>query len=203
MIIDKPAHTQTPIHELIAQRWSGRAYDPNKSVSHEQLLAIIEAARWAPSCFGDEPWRYIIWDKHSDKQSWQRAFDCLAPGNQEWVVDAPVLMLASADSEFQKNGKPNRWGQHDTGAASENLCLQATALGLMAHQMGGFDSDKIRGEFMIPERFTPMAMITIGYQLDQAALQGEIKEREMAPRERQALASRFFAGAWGTGISEK
>ena len=201
MRINKPASTQTPIHELIAARWSGRAYDPSKTVDDEQLLAILEAARWAPSCFGDEPWRYLIWKKKADKKNWQRAYDCLAPGNQEWVIDAPILMLACADSVFQKNGKPNRWGQHDTGAASENICLQATALGLMAHQMGGFDSDKIRTEFNIPERYTPMAMITIGHQLDLQQLTGASKERELEPRERSPLQQRFFEGAWGQGFN--
>ncbi len=197
----KPAITQTPIHPLIAARWSGRAYDPAKPVSRDHLLALLEAARWAPSCYGDEPWRYVVWDREADADGWRRAFDCLAPGNQAWVKDAPLLMLSAADSLFNHNGNPNRWGQHDTGAASENLCLQAEALGLMAHQMGGFDADKARAVAGVPERFTPMAMIAVGHPADPASFSDEARERETAPRKRRALGELFFHGAWGRPVA--
>ncbi len=193
----KPAITQTPIHELIAARWSGRAYDATRPVSQTQVIALLEAARWAPSCFGDQPWRLIVWDKNTDAASWQQAFDCIVPGNQSWVVDAPVLVLAIADSLFTHNGKPNRWAQYDTGAAVENLCLQAEALGLMAHQMGGFDPDKARTAFGIPEQYTPMAMVSVGYPAAPATFSAEVAERENAPRSRRPLGELFFSGSWG------
>jgi len=193
---NKLAQTQVPIHELIARRWSGRAFDAQKTLPRTQLLALLEAARWAPSCFGDEPWRYIVWDRGRDQAAWQKAFDCLAEGNQIWVRNAPVLMLSSADASF-RNGKPNRWGQHDTGAASENLCLQAASLGLMAHQMGGFDVEKIRHAFAIPERYMPMAMIAVGYPGPVSVLENEkYREMESAPRRRQPLEQCFFEAAW-------
>ena len=194
---DKPALTSTPIHDLLARRWSGRAYDADKRVSREQLLALLEAARWAPSCFGDQPWRYLVWDRHRDPATWQKAFECLGAWNQNWVKNAPLLLLASSDSVFQKNAKPNRWGQYDTGAASENICLQAVALGLMAHQMGGFDADKTRQTFSIPDAYTPMAMIAVGYQGAPDMLDDELKQQELAARERRPLGERFFEGAWG------
>lgn len=193
----KPAITQTPIHEIIAERWSGRAYDASKPVSQTQIIALLEAARWAPSCFGDQPWRLIVWDKNTDAAAWQKAFDCLVPGNQSWVVDAPVLVLGIADSLFNHNGKPNRFAQYDTGAAIENLCLQAQAMGLMAHQMGGFDADKARTVFGIPEQYTPMAMISVGYPADPATFSAEVAERENTPRSRRALGELFFSGTWG------
>ncbi|MDO9393083.1 MAG: nitroreductase family protein, partial [Methylotenera sp.] len=143
----KPAITQVAINETIANRWSGRAYDASKIISHEQIVALLEAARWAPSCFGDQPWRFIVWDKNADAQTWQQAFDCLAPGNQTWVKDAPVLLLVCSDTLFNHNQQPNRWAQYDTGAAAENLCLQASGMGLMAHQMGGFNADIARENF--------------------------------------------------------
>jgi nitroreductase len=196
----KPAITQVSINETIANRWSGRAYDASKQVSHEQIIALLEAARWAPSCFGDEPWRFIVWDKNTDKNAWQQAFECLVPGNQGWVKDSPVLMLVCADSLFNHNQTPNRWGQYDTGAAAENLCLQASHMGLMAHQMGGFNADKAREQFAIPAQYMPMAMLCVGYAADIATVTGEALTREMAERKRQPLGALFFADSWGKSI---
>lgn len=193
----KPAITQVPIHELIANRWSGRAYDARKPVTRAQVIALLEAARWAPSCYGDQPWRFVVWNKDEDAVAWQAAFDALSPGNQGWVRHAPLLLLVCADSLFTHNGQPNRWAQYDTGAAAENLCLQAEALGLMAHQMGGFDAEAIRGVAAVPAQFTPMAMISVGYPADPATLVGEAAERELAPRKRRALGELCFAGHWG------
>jgi len=193
----KPAITQAPIHELIAARWSGRAYDGAKPVSHELTLALLEAARWAPSCYGDQPWRFVVWNRGEDAAAWQTAFDTLASGNQGWVKDAPLLLLVCADTLFNHNAQPNRWAQYDTGAAAENLCLQAEALGLMAHQMGGFDPDRARAVARVPEQFTLMAMISVGYPADPATFSPEVRERETAPRKRRALGDLFFAGAWG------
>jgi nitroreductase len=193
----KPATTQVPVHDLIANRWSGRAYDPHKPVSRTQVIALLEAARWAPSCYGDQPWRMVAWNRQEDAAAWQAAFDALAPGNQGWVKDAPLLLLVCADSLFNHNGQPNRWAQYDTGAAAENLCLQAEALGLMAHQMGGFDAEKLRVVAGVPEQFTPMAMIAVGYPADPATFSAETAERENSPRKRRALGELFFSGTWG------
>ena len=200
MILEKRAQTSVAIHDLIARRWSPRAFDKSKPVFREQVMALLEAARWAPSCFGDEPWRYLLWDRHRDPASWKKAFDCLAEGNQVWVKNAPLLLASIAGSQFARNGKPNRWGQHDTGAASANLVLQAVALGLAAHQMGGFDADKLREKFAIPAGCAPMAMIAVGYQADADILEEEIKERELAPRARKPLGEKFFEGTWGVPV---
>lgn len=196
----KPAVTQVPVHDLIAGRWSGRAYDAGRAVSGQQVLALLEAARWAPSCYGDQPWRFVVWNKADDAGGWQAAFDCLAPGNQGWVKDAAVLVLATADTLFNHNGQPNRWAQYDSGAAAENLCLQAEALGLMAHQMGGFDADKARAAFGVPEQYTLMAMMAVGHPADIDTLMPEAREREIAPRKRRALGELFFAGEWGKPV---
>ena len=197
----KVAKTQVPIHELVARRWSGRAFDRDRPLERVQLIALLEAARWAPSCYGDEPWRVIVWDRLQDESLWRKAFECLGEWNQRWVKNAPVLMLTVADSVFEKNGKPNRWGQHDTGAAGENLYLQAAALGLMAHPMGGFDADKARRVFAIPEQFAPMAMIAVGHPAPAEVLEGEYRELELAGRTRKPLGERFFEGGWGTPVS--
>ena len=196
----KPAITQVAIDTTIAERWSGRAYDAAKTVSHEQVVALLEAARWAPSCFGDEPWRFIVWNKASNPQTWQLAFDCLVPGNQAWATDAPVLVLTCADTLFGHNQKPNRFAQYDTGAAAENLCLQAASMGLMAHQMGGFDADLAREKFNIPAQYTVMAMISVGYPADIATLSGDALARETAARTRKPLSELFFDASWGQGV---
>ncbi|OIQ80046.1 NADH dehydrogenase [mine drainage metagenome] len=196
----KPAITQTPIHDLIAQRWSGRAYDAPRPVGREQVISLLEAARWAPSCYGDQPWRLVVWDRGHDAAGWQAAFETLAPGNQGWVRDAPVLVLVAADTLFTHNGQPNRWGQYDTGAAACNLCLQAEALGMMAHQMGGFDPEKIRSVAGVPEQYVPMAMISVGYPADPATHSAEVSARENTPRARRALGELFFDGAWARPI---
>lgn len=197
---DKLAKTRAPIHDLIARRWSGRAFDAGKPVSREQILSLLEAARWAPSCYGDEPWRFIVWDKNSDAASWREAFACLGEFNQQWVKNAPVLVLATAGGAFHHNGKPNRWGRYDTGAAAENLCLQAAAQGLMAHQMGGFDTEKTRQSFNIPLEYECMAMIAVGHPASADVLEGDLKTRELSERLRSPLEERFFEGAWGVRI---
>jgi nitroreductase len=197
---NKLASTAVPIHDLLARRWSPRAFDAARPVSDAQMTALVEAARWAPSCFGDEPWRYLIWNRSRDEASWRAAFDCLAESNQAWAINAPVLMLSCAGSKFRHNGNPNRFGQHDTGAASMALVLEAVALGLAAHQMGGFDAAKARAAFAIPEEYTPMAMIAIGYQAEPHVLAGDQFVKEQAVRSRQPIREHFFEGQWGKPI---
>lgn len=195
--MDKPAITEAPLETTIANRWSGRAYDASKPISREQVITLLEAARWAPSCFGDQPWRFVVWNKGINQAAWQLGFECLVPGNQSWVENAPVLMLICADTVFNHNEKPNRWAQYDTGAAAENLCLQARSMGLMAHQMGGFDANLTREKFNIPEQYTPMAMVSVGYPAEISTLTGDVLARETAARTRKPLSQLFFDASWG------
>ena len=203
--MQKTAVTQQPINALIANRWSARAFDSSKPVNQEQIIALCEAARWAPSCFGDEPWRFIVCQKDNaqniESDSWQLAFDCLAASNQTWVKNAPIIMLVCADSLFGHNQTPNRWSQYDTGAAAENICLQASGMGLIAHQMGGFNADVAREAFNIPAQITPMAMIAIGYEGDADCLPEDLKTRELAARKRKPLGDLFFSETWGKPVA--
>ncbi len=196
----KTATTSVPISEIIRKRWSPRAFDPNKPVSHDDLLALLEAARWAASCYNDQPWRYIVCNKTIDAEGWQRGLDVLVEKNRQWAKNAPVLMLSIAMQDFNHNGKPNRWAQHDTGAASASLCLQAVALGLSVHQMGGFDADKARSVFKLPDNCQPMAMMAVGYQADVDTLDEDFKVMELAERSRAELQGRFYAGRWGVEV---
>jgi len=199
MLLQKNAVTSVPIHELFVRRWSSRAYDPNRPVPREALTALLEAGRWAMSCNGDEPWRFLIWDRTRDPEGWQKAFDTLSEGNRKWVRNAPVIMLSCAGSQYEATGKPNRHAQHDTGAASCSISLQAAAGGLMVHQMGGFDVEKARAAFGIPAEYAPMAMMAVGYQTTPDILDDETKQKELRPRARKPLAERFYEGGWGQG----
>ncbi len=199
-MIPKPLDTCVPIMPVFAERYSGVSFDPARPVERAQLLALSEAARWSPSCFGDQPWRLLICDKSSNPAAWDKAFACLMEGNQGWCRNAPVLVISCCDTLLTRNDKPNPFGAYDTGAAALAFSLQAASMGLMTHQMGGFVGDKARELFSIPERYRPLAMMALGYQLPQEQLPDAQRERELAPRERAALGTRFFAGEWNKGI---
>src|SRR5690348_17841586 len=157
--MEKPAETKYPIEDLIARRWSPRAFE-ERLVESEKLKSLFEAARWAPSSSNEQPWRFLAATK--DNQSdYDKLFSCLSEGNAKWVFRAPVLMLSVASLFFEDDGKPNRHALHDTGLAAENLVLQATALGLQAHQMAGYDVEKARRQCQIPSGFNLVAMIAV------------------------------------------
>jgi nitroreductase len=201
-MFEKKADTNVPMHDLFVRRWSPRVYDPRKTVSRDQLATLLEAARWAPSCNGDEPWRYLIWDRQRDPAGFAKAFDCLSENNRKWVKNVPLLMLSCAGSIFEVKQTANRWTQHDTGAATTCMALQAVALGLVVHQMGGFDAEKARAAFSIPPEYTPMAMIAVGYQAEPDTMDDEeVKKKELAPRTRKPVSTRFFVGGWGMGVT--
>lgn len=183
------------VHELIAKRWSPRSFDPNRDVAHKDLIVLLEAARWAPSCFNAQPWRFIVCQKSKNEAHWKTALDSLVEKNRQWAKNAPILMLVAAVETFSHNGKPNRWAMYDTGAASLSLSLQATAMGLIVHQMGGFDAEKSREAFNLPEDCRPMAMMAMGYQ------SGGFEDGLKAPeRSRVPLKECFYLGTWGRGI---
>jgi len=197
---ERRALTGVPIDDLLAKRWSPRAYDNSRGITRAQLSALLEAARWAPSCNGDQPYRFLVVDRQADAGTWAKVFDCLNENNRKWVKNVPVLVLACANSLFQ-NGKPNRWGQYDTGAASLALALEAVSLGLIAHQMGGWDLDKLRAALEIPAEYTPMSLIAVGYQAEPDVLDEETKKKELRPRERKPLTEHFYQGAWGKPVA--
>lgn len=194
----KPAPASHAIHDLIRQRWSPRAFDPSRPVARADLLSLLEAARWSASCFNDQPWRYLICDRFEDAESWQTMLDCLGESNQVWARNAPILLLSVASNHFGHNGNPNRWAGYDTGAATACLSLQAVALGLAVHQMGGFDATKATEAFGLPAESTPMAVLALGYQAAAETLNEALQSKELAPRTRKPLAEIGFWGKWPT-----
>lgn len=193
--MEKPAPSKQPIEPLIARRWSPRAFE-ERPVEPEKLKSLFEAARWAPSSNNEQPWRFLVATK-DNRSEYDKLFSCLSEGNAKWVFRAPVLMLSVASLFFEDDGKPNRHALHDTGMAVENLVLQATALGLQAHQMAGYDAEKARKECQIPSGFEPVAMIAVGYPGDPAILPDYLRERELKPRERQPIEDFVFSASWG------
>jgi len=194
-LMQNPAPSDFPVHDLIRERWSPRAF-ADKPVPQNVLRSIFEAARWAPSCYNEQPWAYLVAPKN-DKDSFAKMLGVLVEFNANWAKSAPVLAIAVAKLSFANNNAPNRNAQYDTGAATALLSMEATAHGLAVHQMAGFDPDKAREVFGIPAGWEAIAAIAIGYPGDPASLPQPLKDREMAPRTRKPIAEFVLAGHWG------
>lgn len=134
--MEKYTENKYPINNLLKQRWSSLAFT-DKMVSSEVLLSLLEAARWSPSCFNEQPWSFIVATKENPAE-YDRLFSCIVEGNQPWAGLAPVLMLSVAKLSFDRNNNPNRHAFHDVGLAVASLTFQATEMGLRVHQMGVF-----------------------------------------------------------------
>ncbi|PMB12960.1 nitroreductase [Fischerella thermalis CCMEE 5282] len=193
--MQKLAKTQYPIHNLLQSRWSPLAFS-QQVVEPEKLLSVLEAARWTASSFNEQPWSFIITTKKNPTE-FDHLLGCLTETNQQWAQDAPVLMLSVAKLRFDRNGKENRHAFHDVGAAVANLVIQATAVGLFVHQMAGFDVEKAREVFGIPDDYEPVTAIAIGYLGDPQKLPENLLQRELAPRTRKPLEKFVFTGNWG------
>ncbi len=188
----KPADVSHPIHDLIGERWSPRAFD-DRPVEHAKLHSILEAARWAASAGNKQPWYFIIATKeHADDHA--QFVTTLWEGNGRWAQHAPVLLLVVAKL-YEYAGKEQA-SFYDVGMAVGNLVTQAVDLGLVTHQMGGFDADKARVLLNIPEGYVPLAMIALGYPGAPETLPDDLREREVAPRTRKPLEEFVFEGRW-------
>ncbi len=189
----KPADIQYPIHDLLRQRWSPRAFD-DRPIEPEKIRSLFEAARWAPSSNNEQPWRFLAATKEQ-KTEYDRLFNCLVEGNQTWAHRAPMLLLSVATLQFE-DGSPNRHALHDTGMAAENLVIQATVLGLVAHQMAGFRIDQARADCQIPDGYEPVAMMAVGYPGDPALLSDRLRVREVQPRSRKPVKEFVYSTTW-------
>src|SRR5712691_2956422 len=158
--MEKPAPAEFPVHELIRRRWSRRSFS-ERPVDEEALRALFEAARWAPSSYNEQPWSFILTRK--GEEAFDRLAACLTGSNVRWAPRAPVLVLSVAKLDIARSGAPNRHAFHDVGLSVDNLVLQATALDLFVHQMAGFDTEKAREVFGVPEGYEPVAVIAIGH----------------------------------------
>lgn len=176
------------------ERWSPRSFS-DREVSSESLAKAFEAARWAASCFNEQPWRFLVGRRGSE--TYNKIFESLGEFNQKWARSAPVLILGTALTNFSHNGTPNRFAFYDLGAAASYMTLQAAALGLSTHQMAGFDPDEARELLGIPADYLIGSVIALGYQDDPEKLPDErYIQMETAPRQRKPLRE-FVLSAWG------
>ena len=197
-MISKIANTDFPIHDLIARRWSARAFS-TKKVEKSKLLSILEAARWAPSSRNEQPWRYIIFtDDNLEKLD--KARSVLLEINN-YAKRAPILICAITKKTYSDNGIYNRLHFHDLGAANENMFLESFNQGLIMHEMGGFNRDKAREVFNIPADYEVGIMIAIGYQDSHEILPERYREKANSPRERKPLSEIAFFEELGNGIT--
>ncbi|MDT5155954.1 MAG: hypothetical protein QOH51_311 [Acidobacteriota bacterium] len=181
-----------PIEELFLDRWSPRAMS-GETIDEKELLTLFEAARWAPSSYNNQPWRMLY--ARRDTEHWPLFLGLLVEGNRAWAKDAAALVLFVSKETFDFNGQPYPTHSFDTGAAWENLALQATLKGLVTHGMQGFDYERARTELNIPEGFRVEAMAAVGRPGDPATLSEEMKKRE-APSDRKPLAEIICEGAF-------
>jgi nitroreductase len=191
---NKLADADHPLHPLLHQRWSPRAFAP-RPVEQGKLLSLLEAARWSPSGGNKQPWSFIV-GAQGDGATYQRLVSCLNRGNAEWATAAPVLILSVAQT-VTDDGNPMRYAFHDLGMAEMSLLVQAVAVGLHAHPMAGFSAERARAEFAIPEGFEPVLMLAIGYLGDPGQLNEQRRSQELAPRTRKPLSAFIFAERWG------
>jgi len=194
--MDRPAPAESPIAHLLAHRWSPRSF-ADRPVDAAILQQLFEAARWAASSFNDQPWYYLVATREKPEE-YQKMLACLVAFNQTWAKAAPVLAISVARTTFQHDGSVNRHAQHDVGAASASLALEATELGLAIHQMAGFDANRTRETYDIPPGYEPVAAMAIGYPGDAAALPDALREREIAARTRKPVSDFVFSGSWGS-----
>ena len=192
----RQARTDHPIHELMARRWSPYVYS-NRPVSDDDLRSLFEASRWAASSYNEQPWSYIV-ATNADPAAHAKVLSCLVEGNQEWAAVAPVLAIGCTSLHHKHNGKRNGAAEHDLGAASFSLALQAVALGLHAHQMIGIHPDRVRELYKVPEGVEPLTGLAVGYLGKLDDLPEKLRDRDANGKGRKPLKDFVFGDAWGT-----
>jgi nitroreductase len=194
----KTARADREVIDLILQRWSPRAFDATRPVARDDLLRLFEAARWAPSSFNEQPWRFVVVERATAPDRFAAVASALTGRNPQWASSAPVLVVVAVTDVLERFEERNRHAWYDTGQAVAFLTLQATSMGLSLRQMEGFESDKTRAACAIPSGFEPVVVMAVGYAGDPATLQHEKhREAEVTPRTRKSIDAFVFSGQWG------
>jgi len=184
--------SEYPINPLILSRWSPRSMT-GEELGDDDIMSLFEAARWAPSSFNNQPWRFIYAKRNTEH--WDRLFNLLVDVNKTWAKNAALLAVVISRKNFEFNEKPARTHQFDTGSAWENLALEASSRGIVAHGMQGFDYEKAKTELGIPADFEVMAMIAIGKRGSKENLPTELQDKEK-PNDRKALKDIIMEGTY-------
>lgn len=172
------------MHALIEKRRSIRAFS-DKEISKDEMLTIVEAARWAPSSMNEQPWRYRY--AFRGTEGFQTLWGCLVPSNQQWTDKAAVLMVCIAKKNFSRNGKPNRHYMHDCGLANENLFFQAISMDIYSHPMGGFDMELTKNNLQLADDEEPVCFIALGYKGEASQLEEPNRAKETETRTRKSM----------------
>ena len=183
------------LNELIQKRWSPRSFADRK-IENDKLLSILEAGRWAPSSYNEQPWRFIV-GKIDEGTTHSKILDCLVEGNQSWAKNAPILILTNAKLTFSRNDNPNKHSYHDVGLAAAQMAIQAAEFDIYFHQMAGFSKYKAIEHFNIPENYEPVTVIAVGYLGNPENLKDEkLLKSEKAVRKRKSLSEIVFTDEW-------
>jgi nitroreductase len=194
---DKSAQTDYPIQDVLAQRYSPRAF-ASTPVERETLLSLLEAARWSPSSRNAQPWRFIVATK-DNADAYNKLLSVLNENNQRWASTAPVLMLAIAEVEVPGTGRTNSKALYDLGQAVAHFTVEATARDLYLRQMGGIHPDKAAEIYNVPEGYQVVVAIALGYRAAADVLPDDLAARERdATRSRQPLNALVFGDDFGT-----
>lgn len=185
------AITATPIHPVLRTRRSPRSFDVSETITKVDLLAILEAARWAPSANNFQPWRFHVGVRGDDV--FNKLIEVLSPFNASWAQRAAVLVMVSAVNQ-NDDGSPRPISGYDAGLAVSQLTFEAHSRGQVAHQMAGFDAAKAAESFGLTSQISPLVVIAIGTQGPAEQLEGVLLERETAPRQRKELSEIVLAG---------
>lgn len=183
----KPASTDAKLHELIANRWSPRSFNTEHTLTDSEITSLLEAARWSPSSMNAQPWRFLV-GKRGDK-NFSALVSTLKDTNTQWSPNSSAIILVAVTAE-----NISKIEIFDAGLAVAALCLQATAMGLHTHQMGGFSKSKVKEVFSLPDNVEPVVLINVGQISDPTNLSEALKERELAPRSRKTLSELILKG---------
>jgi nitroreductase len=194
-VIEQRNPTEYPVLEVIAKRWSPRAFS-SRAIEAHKLRSILEAARWAASSFNEQPWRFLVASKDKP-ESFEKLLSCLRESNQSWAKAAPVLMLGLAKKTYSNSGGANRHAWHDLGQALAALSLQAAAFDIYVHQLGGIYPDKARELFQVPDDYEVATGLVLGYLGDIKQLPEDLQAKEKRVRSRKALSELVFEGEFG------
>ena len=190
--LHNPRTPECDVDPMFVDRWSPRSFR-SEVVPDHQIRSLIEAARWAPSCFNEQPWIFCY---AVDEAERRRFAEALVEKNRQWAAAAPLLLFLGARRAFMRNGRPNRHAAFDAGAAWMSLAFQARKLGLHAHAMAGFDQDKAHEILALPrDRFEIMAAVAVGRRGDAAALPEDLARGEI-PNERKPGSEIAFEGRY-------
>ena len=196
--IARPDHD---ILDVIRERWSPRAFNPAREVSRADLRRLFEAARWAPSSFNEQPWRFVVADRGRSPEAFAALLASLIPSNRAWSAEVPVLVLLAVRTTLERDEAVNSHAWYDAGQAVAFLALQATAAGLAIRQVQGFDRDEARRACQVPAPFEPAVILAIGYAGDPETLRvDKHRAAERTPRQRRTIEEFVFEGVWSRSL---